>query len=63
MSENDLKQGMEACYKECFTEKRNFRKIIAKAVQLGMKYQEAKIREGINIVFEELNRTNKNKDN
>lgn len=32
------------------------RQIIAKAVQLGMKYQEAKIREGINIVFEELNK-------
>ena len=28
--------------------------IIAKAVNLGMKYQEEKIKEGINIVFEEL---------
>ena len=32
------------------------RQIIAKAVSLGMKYQAAKIREGINIVFEELNK-------
>ena len=32
------------------------RQIIAKAVQLGMKYQEAKIKEGINIVFEELHK-------
>lgn len=32
------------------------RLILAKAVQLGMKYQEQKIREGINIVFSELNK-------
>ncbi len=30
------------------------KQIIAKAVQLGMKYQEDKIKEGINIVFSEL---------
>lgn len=34
----------------------NERQIIARAVQLGMKYQEEKIKEGINIVFEELNK-------
>jgi len=56
MTEQQLKEGMEICYKECFTEKRNFRKIIAKAVQLGMKFQEEKIKEGINIVFNELNK-------
>ena len=28
--------------------------IIAKSVQLGMQYQEEKIKEGINIVFSEL---------
>lgn len=56
MTEQQLKEGMEICYKECFTEKRNFKKIIAKAVQLGMKYQEEKIKEGINIVFNELNK-------
>jgi hypothetical protein len=31
-------------------------KIIAKAVNLGMKYQEEKIKEGIKIVFNELNK-------
>ena len=58
MTQNELKEGMEILYKECFTENQNFRKIIAKAVQLGMKYQEEKIKEGINIVFEELHNTN-----
>ena len=54
MTEKQLKEGMEICYKECFTEKRNFKKIIAKAVQLGMEYQKQKIRQGIDIVFKEL---------
>lgn len=54
MTDQQLKEGMELCYKECFTVKRNFRKIIAKAVQLGMDYQQQKIKEGINIVFNEL---------
>lgn len=31
------------------------KQIIAKAVQLGMKYQEEKIKQGIEIVFSELN--------
>lgn len=54
MTEKQLKEGMEICYKECFIEKRNFKKIIAKAVQLGMDYQKQKIREGIDIVFKEV---------
>ena len=54
MTEQQLKERMEVCYKECFTEKRNFKKIIAKAVQLGMQYQEEMIKEGINIVFKAL---------
>ena len=54
MTEKQLKEGLEICYKECFTEKRNFKKIIAKAAQLGMKYQEEKIKKGIEIVFDEL---------
>jgi len=58
MNDKMLKEGMEICYKECFTEKRNFRKIIAKAVNLGMKYQEAKIKSGIDIVFDELHKQN-----
>ena len=35
---------------------RNFKKIIAKAVELGMKYQEDKIKQGIDIVFDELHK-------
>jgi hypothetical protein len=58
IGEKELKEGMEICYKECFTEKRNFRKIIAKAVNLGMMYQETKIRQGIDIVFNELHNKN-----
>jgi hypothetical protein len=54
MTENELKEGMEICYKECFTNNRNFKKIIAKAVELGMKYQEDKIKQGIDIVFHAL---------
>ncbi len=42
--------------KECHSVGSDYRKIIAKAVSLGMKFQEAKIREGIDIVFEELNK-------
>jgi len=43
---------------ECHSTNVNYRKIIAKAVSLGMKYQEEKIKKGINIVFEELNKKN-----
>ena len=43
--------------KECHNENPDFKKIIAKAVNLGMKYQEDKIKAGINIVFNELNKT------
>lgn len=58
INDKQLKEGMEICYKECFNEKRNFRKIIAKAVNLGMMYQETKIRQGIDIVFNELHNKN-----
>lgn len=56
MTEQQLKEGMEVCYRECFTERRNFKKIIAKSVQLGMQYQEEKIKEGIDIIFNELHK-------
>lgn len=56
MTENQLKNAMHALFDEL--KKSNDEKIdktiIAKAVNLGMKYQEEKIKEGINIVFEEL---------
>ena len=38
------------------TNKKQDKLIIAKAVQLGMKYQEERIKEGINIVFDELHK-------
>ena len=56
MNENKLKNEMHTIFDELKksnnekTDKTN----IAKAVNLGMKYQEEKIKEGINIVFEEL---------
>ena len=56
MTENQLKNTMHVLFDEL--KKSNDEKIdktiIAKAVNLGMKYQEEKIKEGINIVFEEL---------
>ena len=61
ISEKQLKDGMTQLIKELHnpivsnTEVHE-RQVIAKAVQLGMKYQEDKIKEGINIVFEELNK-------
>lgn len=42
--------------KECHNAGPDYKKIIAKAVSLGMKYQEEKIKKGINIVFEELHK-------
>lgn len=42
--------------KECHSVDADYRKIIAKAVSLGMKFQEEKIKQGIDIVFEELNK-------
>ena len=55
-SEKQLKDGMTYLEKECHKAGPDYRKIIASAVSLGMKYQEAKIREGINIVFEEIHK-------
>ena len=56
MTESQLKNSMQTLFDEL--KKSNNEKIdktiIAKAVNLGMKYQEEKIKEGINIVFEEL---------
>lgn len=56
ISEKQLKDGMTYLEKECHSTGPDYRKIIAEAVSLGMKYQEAKIRKGITIVFEELNK-------
>ena len=60
MSNNDLKQAMNKLYIELnkSDNKQNDKLVIAKAVQLGMQYQEEKIKEGINIVFNTLHDRN-----
>ena len=54
MTDNELKEAMNALYKK-YTDNANIRWVIAKAVELGMKYQEQKIKKGIEIVFDNLN--------
>lgn len=56
MTENQLKNAMHSLWDELkkSNNEKTDKTIIAKAVNLGMKYQEEKIKEGINIVFEEL---------
>ena len=56
MNENQLKNAMHTLFDELkkSNNEKTDKTIIAKAVNLGMKYQEEKIKEGINIVFEEL---------
>ena len=41
---------------ECHSAGADYKKIIASAVNLGMKYQERKIKQGIDIVFDMLNK-------
>lgn len=56
MKEADLKKAMNELYTELINsnDKKTDKKIIAKAIQLGMNYQTQKIKEGINIVFSNL---------
>lgn len=58
MTVQELKIAMHKLLEELThsTDKETQGKIIAKAVNLGMKYQEEKIKEGIKIVFNELNK-------
>ena len=58
MTVQELKIAMHKLLEELThsTDKETHGKIIAKAVNLGMKYQEEKIKEGIKIVFNELNK-------
>lgn len=58
MSEKELKANMAVLYNELTksTTDKEDKVIIAKAVSLGMKYQEEKIKQGIGIVFNELNK-------
>lgn len=50
MTQKELYEAMSYLYKNDIDKKL----IIQKAVQLGMQYQEEKIKEGIGIVFNEL---------
>ena len=54
MLESELKQYMDGLYKSCSNKSMNLKNVIANAVQLGMRYQEEKIKSGIDIVFNEL---------
>ena len=54
MTDKELTKYMDGLYQGTKEKKVNMRAIIASAVQLGMKYQEDKIKAGIDIVFNEL---------
>lgn len=54
----NLVESMKELLKEVEDKKLNPKIIIAKAVQLGMNYQEQKIKEGLNIVFSTLHNKN-----
>lgn len=53
MKEEELKKAMTALHAQFMSDK-DIKKTIAKAVQLGMKYQTEKIKAGISVVFDEL---------
>ena len=55
ISEKQFKAGINAL----LGPNPNFKNIISKAVGLGMAYQEEKIKEGIDIVFNELHKMHK----
>ena len=59
ITDNQLKTLMTALYKEAKSDKADLKQVIAKSVSLGMKYQEGKIKKAIDIIFEELNKNNK----
>ena len=58
MTQKQLTDSMNVLYAQLLRSenKKEDKKIIAEAVQLGMKYQEERIKDGINIVFSELNK-------
>lgn len=58
MSNKELKDKMNILLEELShsDNKNEDKKILAKAVQLGMNYQEQKIKSGIEIIFRELNK-------
>jgi hypothetical protein len=58
MTDKVLQTYMNGMLVACKEKNPNFREIIAGAVQLGMQYQEEKIKSGIDIVFNELHKKN-----
>ena len=60
MTSKQLNSSMDKLLDELSksTDKKSDKLIIAKAVQLGMQYQEEMIKEGINIVFNSLHDKN-----
>ena len=54
MDNINLKETMNQLYNQAIKEKMDIKLVIAKAVQLGMNYQEQKIKSGIDIVFNTL---------
>ena len=58
MTDKELKAGLDKLLFELYNshDKKIDKIVLAKAAQLGMKYQEEKIKKGINIVFEELHK-------
>lgn len=62
MTDKVLQTYMNKMLVACKENNPNFRSIIATAVQLGMQYQEEKIKEGIEIVFNELHEKHYNKE-
>lgn len=63
MTQSELKQAMTKLYQELLNpivqnHAVTHKNVIAKAVQLGMKYQEDIIKEGIDIIFKELHNKN-----
>lgn len=56
MTQDQLKKAMNALLTKSKIEGTDNKKIIGEAVQLGMQYQEEKIKEGLHIVFSELHK-------
>lgn len=56
MTDKVLQTYMNGMLAACKEKNPNFRSIIASTVQLGMQYQEERIKEGIDIVFNEIHK-------
>lgn len=57
---NNSQSILNDLYKSCLSKDPDYKEILQKTFSLGMAYREIQIKEGIDIVFNELH--NKNKD-